>query len=110
MELTLSDLFIIFSLIGLGIFWWNNAGAYEKALQTARQACQKHQLKLLDDTLQLKKIRFSRHQNGSLQFSRMYLFEFISDGEIRYHGKIFLAGIQATKVEFEAYRIADITN
>ncbi|MBF0264683.1 MAG: DUF3301 domain-containing protein [Gammaproteobacteria bacterium] len=101
-------LFIIIFL--LAAYWWNSSLSYEKAYLFAKSICSKHQVTLLDDTLQLKKIRLCRHANGYVQFCRRYQFEFSSDGENRYNASITLNGKQVESVEMETYRIPENQN
>ena len=92
---------IIFAIIW---YWWGSASAYESAYNTAKQKCKEHDLTLLDDTLEVKKLRLCRHPKGYVQFYREYEFQFSTDGEIRYHGLLVLKGELVTNIKMEAYR------
>jgi len=103
----MDGLIIFFILVVLIAFWWDSASAYENAYQAARQACKSNAIHLLDDTLARTKIKLCRHENGYMQFCRQYTFEFSTDGEMRYKGKIMLSGKFVQKVEMEAYRVEE---
>ena len=101
----MDGLIIFFILLVLIAFWWDSATAYENAYQAARQACKTNAVHLLDDTLARSKLSLCRHENGYMQFCRQYTFEFSTDGEIRYSGKIKLRGKKIDQIEMDVYRI-----
>jgi len=101
----MDELIIFIVLLLLVLYWWNSSTAYEVAYRAAKLSCTEHELTLLDDTLQVKKLRLCRHPNGYMQFCRLYQFEFSSDGIIRYKGKLSLTGQVVESVEMEAYRL-----
>lgn len=70
-----------------------------------KRACDHAQVQFLDDTVALKKLSLQRGQNGRLQFRRLFVFEFTSDGAVRYQGRITISGKRVDEVEMDAYRI-----
>jgi len=105
----MENLIIFIIICALAIYWWHSSLAHEKAYYYAKSICMQHQVKLLDDTIQLKKIRLCRHEDGYMQFCRRYQFEFSTDGENRYQGSIVLNGKRLESSEMEAYRVFEDT-
>lgn len=103
-EILQSLLFLL--LLGtFGFYWWDSAGAREVAVGIGRKRCQEAQVQFLDDTVVQKKVLLQRNEAGQLQIVRQYLFEFTSDGEDRYSGRILLAGRDLRAFQMDAYRI-----
>lgn len=91
-------------LLAIG-YWWDTMRSKEMARSAGKHACDRAQVQFLDDTVALKKLRLQRDQNGRLQWRRLFVFEFTSDGSCRYQGRIYLNGKQVQTVEMDAYRI-----
>ncbi len=103
----MDGLIIFFILLAIILFWWDSATAYENAYQAARRVCNLNKVNLLDDTLARSKLSLGRHTNGYVQLCRQYTFEFSTDGEMRYLGKVILNGKVVEKVEMDAYRVEE---
>ncbi|MCW9024661.1 MAG: DUF3301 domain-containing protein [Gammaproteobacteria bacterium] len=102
------DSFFIFILLGFLIwFWFDSIGAKEKARLTCREYCTKGNVQFLDDTVALSKLRFRRNRLGRLNFYRVFKFEFSSNGDDRYNGKVALLGQFVEKVQMDAYPIIE---
>ena len=80
-------IFIAALLLG-GWFWWDSNGVREIAVRTARRACEKSGMQLLDATVTLRKIRLQRDEQGRMKLARLYAFEFSGDGTDRNHGYV----------------------
>jgi len=100
----LDELIIFAILVAIVAYWWDSASAYESAYRYAKQACDEGDVQLLDDTLERTKIRLCRHEHGYMHLCREYEFEFSSDGEIRYMGKLKLKGQRLQHIEMQPYR------
>jgi len=100
----MDELIIFLILLAIVVYWWDAAGAYERAYQAAKQACSEGGVQLLDDTLERTKIRLCRHERGYMHLCREYEFEFSSDGEMRYMGTLKLKGRRLQHIEMQAYR------
>lgn len=100
---SLSDLMIIFLLVGIMIFWWNSMLARQNARAAASNVCQNYKLQLIDDTVERIKIGFVRDANGHLVFQRTYHFEFTTDGSRRYGGAIVMRGRHVIDVKLDPY-------
>jgi len=100
------NLLILLFFGAIGFYWWDTAGAREMAIGIGRKRCQEVDVQFLDDTVVQKKIWLRRNGNGQLQIVRQFFFEFTSDGEDRYSGRILLAGRSLLEIEMDAYRIS----
>lgn len=77
----------------------------ELAKQAGKQTCDRYEVQFLDETVEMKKIWIRRNPQGKLEFCRIFFFEFATDGEKRYQGRIVVLGKQVSDVEMDAYRI-----
>ncbi len=103
--MTIYDLMIAFGVGAVGLLIWQNAGFRDRAIALAKQHCEQMNVQLLDDTISLMKLRLKKDRRGNLAVSRCYEFEFSSDGDRRYHGKLTLHGIRLDHVELEPHRV-----
>ncbi|MGH1372169.1 MAG: DUF3301 domain-containing protein [Cellvibrionaceae bacterium] len=103
--MTIYDLMIAFGVGCIGLLIWQNAGFRDRAIALAKQHCEQMNVQLLDDTISLMKLRLKKDRRGNFAVSRSYEFEFSSDGDRRYHGKLTLHGIRLDHVELEPHRV-----
>ena len=103
----MDSLLVILLLAALVFFWWDSIGVKERARNVSRQLCLRHGVQFLDDTVALVKISLRRNSDGQLCFYRIYKFEFSSNKNDRYAGKIFMLGRKCDKTEMDAYRIPE---
>lgn len=75
----------------------------ELARTAALNACKRHNLQFLDDTVSMRRIRFLRSSHGRLQLARKYVFEFSSQGINRHGGHLWVCGGRAYDLEMEPY-------
>lgn len=87
------------------LLWWDGLGAKEIASEKGKQLCRDAELQFLDDTVVQIKLRFCFYQKKQLGVFRRFLFEFTSDGEIRYQGFIDMFGHVVIDTEMQPYRI-----
>jgi hypothetical protein len=100
-------LLLVGVLVAVTWYWWDNMQCKEIAKLAGQQACRNAQVQFLDDTVALKKLWLRRAETGRLQLCRIFFFEFASDGEYRYHGRIVLTGKRVREVEMDAYRLQE---
>lgn len=86
-----STIIILLLLLLLMWYWQDALKVQEKAVESAKNACDRMNIQLLDDTVMLKKMSlFSLFRKGNIK--RMYLFEYtLRDGK-RHHSHIILQG------------------
>jgi len=103
----LSDLFIIFIFVLIGILLWQNAGLRERALSLAAQHCRTQEVQLLDESIAQMGIGFYRDKRGNVSLSRRYEFEFTSTGEQRYKGRLRLSGRRLIEASLDPHRMTE---
>jgi hypothetical protein len=86
-------------------FWWDGLRSKEGARKAGLLACQRAGVQFLDDTVERKKLSLRRDAGGRVQFFRIFHFEFASEGDRRYQGRIVMLGKRVREVEMDAYRI-----
>lgn len=96
--------FLILVLILAGAYWWQAAALKEFAYETVRRHCRAQEVQLLDDCIALTRVTLCR-EDGKLNLSRTYQFEFSSTGDDRYGGSIRLIGRRIVSIEMAPYRI-----
>lgn len=79
----------------------------ELAKNAGKQMCDRYNVQFLDETVEMKKIWVRRNSHGKLELCRLFFFEFATDGEQRYQGRILVLGAQVSDVEMDAYRITE---
>ena len=87
----LSNLLLLLALGAIVGLWLKLSVARERAVQEARQQCQKHGLQLLDETVGLRAVRL-RRVNGLRMIERCYGFEVSIDGHDRESGRLWMIG------------------
>lgn len=99
--------FTVLALLLTGIWYWLDCmRAKEIATLAGAQACQRHTVYFLDESVALTRVRLRRNPAGHIVLYREYRFEFTNDGAYRYHGRIHLLGKQVRGTDMEAYRQA----
>ena len=105
--MTSEEIIVGLLLAGLIWFWLASLRAKELAMGIAKHLCSRAQVMLLDDSVALKAVSLARNRQGSMSFKRVFRFEFASDGQQRYQGKIIMLGIDIVGSEMDAYRITE---
>lgn len=98
--LSLTSLILLIALaVAAGLFW-QQLKASEEAERVARRFCQQHEALFLDDTVQCRKLRLRRDQNGRWRVYRLYLFEYASDWVERGYGVAIFVGDRVQQIHF----------
>jgi len=100
-------LFLILLLAAVAWYWWSTMQSKELAKNAGKQLCTRYDVQFLDETVEMKKIWVRRNNAGRLELCRLFFFEFATDGETRYQGRILILGKQVSDVEMDAYRISE---
>jgi len=79
------ELFIFLVVTGSVVAWWQLMQGRQKARKAAGQVCSSHGLQLLDDTVSLSSITWSREDTHA-RILVNYSFEFATNGAVRRHG------------------------
>ena len=90
----------------LAAWWWaESLRARERAVEEARDACERHALQFLDESVECVSVRLARDEHGRAALRRIYRFEFSDDGHNRRIGRVTLAGPADASVYLEPYLI-----
>jgi hypothetical protein len=81
----MTQLFIFLLVCGSVVAWWHLMQGRQKARKAAGQVCSNHGLQLLDDTVSLSSVTWSRKDPNSRLLVN-YGFEFATNGAIRRSG------------------------
>jgi len=87
-------------------YWWDTMQSKEVARQAGKRACDQAGVQFLDDTVEKKKVWIRRNARGRLELCRIFFFEFATDGEYRYQGRVVVLGNIVSDVSMDAYRIS----
>ncbi len=105
MTFELGDFFWLLVVVLVIHYWWHSKGVKEIALNATRRHCIKLDLQLLDDSIALRGLWLKRDSLGKPRFWRSYVFEFSSQGDDRYHGRITLLGKRIESIDLEVHRV-----
>ena len=70
----------------------------------ARKHCEAIGVQLLDQNIILRKLSLHASRHSLIAIGRLYLFEFSSIGDKRYHGTIKLIGNKVLTIELEPFK------
>ena len=80
--------------------WLEAMRSRELARAAALRACREANLQLLDDMVELVRLRLRRDPHGRLGPYREYRFEFTTDGALRFRGSLAMHGRRVLHLEF----------
>ena len=98
---TLGDLFILILVIAAVGIWVRHDRFRRRALALARQATEKADVQLLDQTVSLRRVGLARDDRGWPQLTRRFGFEFSKSGYDRFRGHVDFAGDRLADVELD---------
>ncbi len=98
-----TGLWLLLLLGLLAWLWQNNLRAWENARETSARACQRCSVQLLDDTVVLQRLWWSRDRQGRLCAERVYHFEFTVTGATRQQGRLVMLRQQVESLYMEGY-------
>ncbi|MEO5702372.1 MAG: DUF3301 domain-containing protein [Gammaproteobacteria bacterium] len=75
-------------------FWLDSMRMREVAVRMGAEACQRHDVQFLDDTVSLHRLSLYRDGRGHVQIRRTYQFDFSESGENRRRAYIVMLGAQ----------------
>lgn len=88
----MTALIVIIVIALCGLFWLDAMRAREQALRVCGKTCREMDVELLDETVALSRLDFTRGKDGRLRWRRCYGFEFNIDGTRRHRGRLVLVG------------------
>jgi len=101
----LSDVFVLLLLSCLALIWWWDRGIKQSAFLKCKQYCENADIQLLDDTIQIKKIKLEKNSHNQWQILRVFQFEFTYTSEERYQGTLEMLGKHMRHIELAPYKI-----
>lgn len=99
----MTDLLIGFFIVLACLFWWHQRGVKVSALVAVRRYCKRLGLQLLDETVQIYRMRPTRDQRGEWVLRRYFRFEFTSTGSQRYIAHATFVGVILETVDLPPY-------
>ena len=99
----MSELFIILGITAAALYWRAAALSKEIAAQAARRECNLNNVQFLDQSVNLVRLSASRDQNDRWRLWRAYRFEYATDGEDRFVGRVTTLGQRIIRVEMETF-------
>lgn len=98
---TLGDVVILILVLATIGFWVQHDRFRRRALSLARQATDKAEVQLLDQSVSLRRLRIGRDDRGWPLITRRFGFEFSRNGFDRYRGHVDFRGPQVSEVELD---------
>jgi hypothetical protein len=92
MNFTLGEVIALLAFVGYAMYWLKALRVRELALQAARDACLREDVQLLDESVSIRRISFSRDGEGRWRVWRQYRFEYSFDGVERETGHVIMLG------------------
>jgi hypothetical protein len=96
----MSTFLFIALLVFIIWFWLDSARARELAVAICREASNRYNVQLLDESVALSRLSL-RWPNEGLRLWRLYTFDFSHDGADRRQGKVALTGINLDYIDFD---------
>ena len=94
MNLSLGEILVFLGLVAFGVYLLQGLRVRELALQAARRACAQDGVQLLDETVSIRRLSFSRDAQGRWRVWRQYHFEYSIDGLERERGHVIMLGMR----------------
>lgn len=84
-------------------FLWSGIRCKEIACQAGEAHCKRHQVQFLDQTVERKILKLTRDSRNNPCWFRSFQFEFATDGEHRYMGRIEMYGQHLKSIDMDPY-------
>ena len=97
------EIAILTGFAAIAWFWLDSLKARELALAAGQQACRRHGLQFLDETVEGVSLRLARNPEGRVVLRRVYRFEFSDNGENRRAGTISMLGDELAALTMEPF-------
>ena len=101
----LSDLIALLIICLLAYHLWRSVGIRERCITAVKRHLREHELQLLDDNIALRALWWKRNSQGQIRVWRRYHFEFSSQGDERYQGRVITLGEHIESIELQAHRL-----
>jgi len=88
----MSELILLLLVGAIALYWQSAVRCKDLAIISAKRECQRHQVQLLDQTVQQVKMSASRDHMDRWRLWREYRFEYTEDGDNRDRGSLVMLG------------------
>ncbi|MDJ0834769.1 MAG: DUF3301 domain-containing protein [Gammaproteobacteria bacterium] len=102
------EILLIVALFFVLKFWYQSMKSREQAVAAAKRACSQINVQLLDDTVEMIRLRLCRTNSGTVALCRLYSFDFSMDGEQRHTGTISMRGREIIDVVLDIDQVTAI--
>lgn len=89
---SLSELTIVLAIAAAMAYGLDALRSRERVRELALDACRRAGVQLLDDTVEIVRVRLRRNARGRFALQREYRFEFTVEGDRRQQGWVTLRG------------------
>jgi len=97
------DLLTLMVLFLILWFFWSGIRCKEIAVQAGQAHCAEHRVQFLDQTVERVILRLTRDSRNNPIWYRSYYFEFATNGEHRYQGRVIMHGQHLKAIEMDPY-------
>ena len=104
MNLDLTDIFLVTTVVIIAALFWRSHGIRERALAYTRKYCEREELEFLDETVGMERLTLQRDSHGKLRITRIYRFEFTVTGGERYQGHTIVMAGMVQRVDLPPHR------
>ena len=94
--------FLLLPLFLILVFWISTMNSRDAARKCVRLFCDNHGIQLLDQTVALQHLRFTRKASGNLGFVRIFRFDYSDNGFERQDGMIWMRGDQPVRISLRS--------
>ena len=99
----MNEIFTLLLLFFIIWFIWSGIRSKEIACKIGENHCQRHNVQFLDQTVERRKLYLTRDTRNNPCWFRSYHFEFATNGEHRYEGKIEMYGHSVKSIKMDPY-------
>ena len=104
----MQEILLIVALFFILNFWYQSMKCREIAVAAAKRACSQINVQLLDDTVEVIRLRLCRTNSGTMALCRLYSFDFSMDGEQRHSGTVSMRGRKIIDVVLDIDQVTAI--
>jgi hypothetical protein len=99
----MEEIIVLIALFLLFWFLWSGIRSKEIACDAGKLHCQQHAVQFLDHTVERRKLRLTKDSRSNPCWYRSYHFEFATNGQHRYQGKIEMYGHHLQSIKMDPY-------
>ena len=99
----MNEILILIALFLIVWYLWSGIRSKEIACKAGETHCQQLEVQFLDQTVERRQLRFTKDSRNNPCWFRSYHFEFATNGEHRYQGKIEMYGHHLKSITMDPY-------